>query len=317
MTNKYESEGLQSDYEPEDPERPDYYRQMLIQKLPGVVTEQLTAPGSGLMRCITDIVMANRYGSKSGFGSKLTLLENSQLVQQIENVVENAVRKTLSEVGRSKEPFNDFQIPRLNFESPEEDSKNSMGQKKQVQVVGPTPLKDDLLLHPGIGGTGVKIEPRAQYPTPTSSTFSRSPDFQFGNMERTQVGSTSPLEFDLASIIGENHLDDPLLHTTEGGPIGEIPSVTWGNNDAVFSSGMYAPIRQNSNSNVANVSGPANDQTQVFANLEQRPEDYLLGSWEFAPQVTSIQSVDSGYGSIAGPPDSAALENLDIDWFLE
>ncbi|KAI8686662.1 hypothetical protein NCS56_00326700 [Fusarium sp. Ph1] len=306
-------------YEPEVPEFPDYYRQMLIQKLPGIVTEQLRAAGPGLMRHITDDVMANQHCSTSGFGSKSNLSENPQLVRQIENVVEIALRKTLSEVDRSKEqPFNDFQIPRLNVESPEEESKNSIKQEKQVPLIGPTPLQDDFLLPPGIGGNGLKIETRAQYPTPTSSAFSRSPEFQFGNMERSQMGSTSPLELDLASMFGESHLDDSLLHTTEGGSIAELPSVTWDNNDTVFSSGMYTPIRQNSNPNVSNVSGPASDQTQAFVNLGPRPEEYLLGSWDFPPQVTSIQSVDSGYGSIAGPPDSTALDNLDLDsWLFE
>ncbi|KAJ3453956.1 hypothetical protein MRS44_018588 [Fusarium solani] len=314
-------------YEPEVPEFPDIYQQMLIQDLPRIITEQLTE--SGLMGPSTVNVMTKQQASTGGVGRKSNGERNSvirapapanqQLERQIEDVVKVAVRKFLAQVDGSNEPINDFQIPLLNVESPGDGSKGWTEEESQVQLIGLAPLQDDTLRPPapGVAKTGLGVMTRAQYPTPTSSAFIRSPED--GSMERPQMGSTSPPGLNLTSIFRDSHLDNTFLHTTGGGSIPELPSVTWGtvsSNDTVFSGDLYTAIRQNSN---PNASEPAACQNQnLFANQETRPEDYLLGSWDFAPQVTSTQSTDSGYGPIAGPPDNNGLDNLDFDdWWHE
>ncbi|KAM6532805.1 hypothetical protein FALCPG4_005855 [Fusarium falciforme] len=109
-----DAQGIPSPYyEPEVPEFPDYYRQMFLRKLPGNVTEQLIAPGSELMKHITTNAVANQQISTRDAGRKLSggytlpsstqVLAKEQLVQQIQNAVEAAVRKTLSQVDAPKQ----------------------------------------------------------------------------------------------------------------------------------------------------------------------------------------------------------------------
>lgn len=286
------------DYEPEAPEFPDCYRQMLIQKLPGIVTEQLIAQGSKLMRHMTN------QNASSG-------LESQQLSRQIENVVKDAVQKTLSQVDGSKEHAEGPQIPLLNIESPEEESKGSVEKENQMKSARPALLHNDLL-QPPVSRAGLKLETRAQYPTPTSTAFSRSPEMQFGSAE-LRVGSTSPLDIDLASMFGGGHLDTPTLMHTTGGTLSEAPGASWDTltNNTVFSGGMYTPARQNSTSTVC---GPAGGQSHdLLMNLHMGTESFLFEHLAVPPQETSVQSNDSGYDSIAGLTGGSCLDSLDFD----
>lgn len=351
---------------------------MLLRKLPGNVTDELTAPGSELMKYIATDVIANQpistreVGRKLNGGHSLTgpiqVSANQQLVEQIQSAVEAAVRKTLSQL----------KIPHLNIESPEEESKGSMEKEKQAQPIGlalpqedirrppgtigadqepetpipalspkgsafkrsqeaplvvekekrarlvrPAPRQDGLLRVPSVAGTGRKLETRAQYPTSTSSAFSRSPEVQFGSMEQTQMaepilGQSSPLEVDWATMSGEGPSDNVLLHATGGSSFPELGGLTntWDkldNSVTVFSDGMYASTGPELN---LNVSGPASAQHQgIFPVLETPLENYSLEPWDFA-EVAPIQSVDSGYESIIGPSDSNGLDDLDLDYLF-
>ncbi|KAM6530146.1 hypothetical protein FALCPG4_008270 [Fusarium falciforme] len=247
-------------YEPEVPESPDCYRQLLIQKLTRIITKRLTAPESGLMKHITANAMTNAqnlYQGTNEAGRKLNRELNltgptqvptyPQLVQQIKNVVEAAVRKTLSQVDGPKEPNNELQIPAVSVESTEVESKASINEEKQVQLTQPTLQRDNLLQPPGNAGTDLKYESRITTLSSRSSTFKCSPGVRFGDMEQSRPTEPvhtqpTPQEINWAFMFDESPLDNVLQHTTGGNPFpehGSFPGI-WDNNGLVLAGELYA-----------------------------------------------------------------------------
>jgi hypothetical protein len=294
---------------------------MFLRKLPGNVTEQLIAPGSELMKHITTNAVASQQISARDAGRKLSggytlpsstqVSAKEQLVQQIQNAVEAAVRKTLSQVDAPKKSNSEPPIPTLNFEDLEEDTKVPTEKGTQAQPAGPALLQDNLLQPQSIAGVGLKPE----YQTPTSSVLSLSPDPQFRGMAEPILlhpAGPTPEELEWRFPLDETTSDSLFQHTARESAIpepGRLANI-WDNSLTIPSGGIYASTSPGLN---LPVSGPAIVQNQgPFSVPEAQLENFQLDSWDFEP----IRSADSGYESIVGPSDSNGLENLDTHYLF-
>lgn len=219
-----------------------------------------------------------------------------QLVQQIKNVVEAAVRKTLSQVDGPEEPNNELQIPAVSVESTEVESKASINEEKQVQLTQPTLQRDNLLQSPGNAGTDLKYESRITTLSSQSSTFKCSPGVRFGDMERSRPTEPvhtqpTPQEINWAFMFDESPSDNVIQHTTGGNPFpehGNFPGI-WDNNGLVLAGELYASAGPDLNLNALE---PVNFQTsELFPRIQTPPENYLLEPWEFSREVC-LEPVD-------------------------
>ncbi|KAI8680329.1 hypothetical protein NCS57_00313300 [Fusarium keratoplasticum] len=311
-------------YEPEVPEFPDIYQQMLIEELPEIVTRRLTALDSGLVEHIKANAMANRQGSTEQDGRKpnegLDLMGStqasvgSQLEQHIQDAVKAAVKEMLSQVPVSKEPNTG---PQINVKSPKEEPNGWMKKEEQAQFEKPTQLESNLLQLPGMVGTELKLDTQTLYPTPRSLTFSRSPEVPLAAVEQNLPNPTfleqAPQETGFYSLFNENHSGNVLEHIPGVSSFPELDSLasnTW-ENLGDNSTSLTVPVYTSAGPNLSlNASGPASHQSQELLSAQgPEPESFALGPWEFSP-APAIQSVDSGYGTIIGPPTSNSFE----DW---
>ncbi|UPK96912.1 hypothetical protein LCI18_007847 [Fusarium solani-melongenae] len=307
-------------YEPEVPEFPDIYQQMLIEELPEIVTRRLTALDSGLVEHIKANTMTNRQSStgrkpNEGLDVMGTTQASvgSQLEQHIQDAVKAAVKEMLSQVPMSKEPNTG---PQINVKSPKEEPNGWMKKEEQAPFERPTLLESNLLQLPGIAGTELKLDTQTLYPTPRSLTFSRSPEVPLAAVEQTLPKPTfleqAPQETDFYSLFNENHSGNVLEHISGVSSFPELDSLgnTW-ENLGDNSAGLTGPVYTSAGPNLSlNVSGPASHQTQELLSAQgPEPENYALGPWDFSP-APAMQSVDSGYETIIAPQTSNGIE----DW---
>ncbi|RTE77572.1 hypothetical protein BHE90_007954 [Fusarium euwallaceae] len=199
-----------------------------------------------------------------------------QLVQQIKNVVEAAVRKSLSQVDLPKEPNNELQIPAVSVESTEVESKASINEEKQVQLTQPTLQRDNLLQPPGNAGTDLKYESRITTLSSQSPTFKCSPGVRFGDMEQSRPTEPvhtqpTPQEINWAFMFDESPSDNVLQHTTGVNPFpehGSFPGI-WDNNGLVLAGELYASAGPDLNLNALE---PASFQTsELFPRIQTPP----------------------------------------------
>ncbi|RSL93847.1 hypothetical protein CDV31_014545 [Fusarium ambrosium] len=312
-------------YEPEVPEFPDIYQQMLIKDLPEIVTRRLTAPESGLVEHITANAMANRHSSTREADRKpiggldlmgsTQVLVGKQLKQRIQDTVEAAVKEMLSRVDGQKEPSPELKI---NVESPDEDLSTWMKTEEYVQPARPTRPQSNLLQLPVIGGTDTKLDPRAQYPTPTSSAFDRSPEVPLAAMAEPSFLQPVLQGENFHPLFNENHPGNELEGMTGGGSFPELENLISSNWENLSSTGSIPAVPMYTSAGPSlslNVSGPTSASLQNHEFLsaqETEQESFALGPWEFSP-APAIHSVDSGYETIPCPSTSNAFGEWDVD----
>lgn len=299
-----------------------------MQDLPKIVARRLTAPESGLAEHISPNSMASRQSSTSQAGKKLNVGLDlmgstrasvcSQLEQHIQDAVKAAVKEMLSRVPVSKQPNT---WPQIIVKSPKEEPNGWMKKEEQAQFEKPTQLERNLLQLPGMVGTELKPETQTLYPTPESLTFSRSPEVSLAAVEQTLPEPSSleqaPQKNGFYSLFNDNHSGNILEHipgVTSFPELDSLVSNTWedlGDN----STSLAVPVHTSAGPNLSlNVSGPAGHQSQELLSAQgPEPESFALGPWEFSP-ASAIQSVDSEYGTIIGPPTSNSFDDSgDLD----
>ncbi|KAJ3469773.1 hypothetical protein MRS44_003893 [Fusarium solani] len=175
-------------YEPEVPEFPDYYRHILIEKLPGSIIEELTA-----------------------IANPAQISADPQLVRQVENAVKVAVRKTLLQVDGSTKSNDDFQTSHLNAEV-------QFAGMEQVQMRQTSPLEldwpllfgnnhsDDALQH--TSGAGLELWDSASN---AWGNLDNNDTFSIGWQDASADLDLSPNVSGLAS--GRNQPPLPILET--------------------------------------------------------------------------------------------------------
>ncbi|KAI8710798.1 hypothetical protein NCS52_01539800 [Fusarium sp. LHS14.1] len=296
-------------YDPEVPEIPDIYQQMLMQDLPKIVARRLTAPESGLAEHISPNGMASQQSLTSQAGRKLNggldlmsstqALPETRLEQQIQDAVKAAVKEMLSKVAGSKEPN---LKPEINGKDAEEELDGWMKKEDQVLVAKPTRRESNLLQPPGMAGTEFKVDPQTLYPTPRSrsSTFSRSPE--------VSLPAVAPQENGFYSLFPEN--SGNVLQEMNGGSLFSEFDGHAGNTGADLSNHLPVPVYTSAGSGFtlpAIESGGL--QPQPLSSFQKAElESYTLDPWG-----GFTQSMGLDHDPIFSFLDSnITLENLDF-----
>ncbi|KAI8724142.1 hypothetical protein NCS52_00271900 [Fusarium sp. LHS14.1] len=291
-------------YDPEVPEIPDIYQQMLMQDLPKIVTRRLTAPESGLAEHISPNSMASRQSLTSPGGKKLNggldLMGSTQasvVEQHIQDAVKAAVKEMLSQVPGSKEANTK---PQINVKGPEEELDEWMKKEEQVLVAKPTRRESNLLQPLGMAGTESKFDPQALYPTPRSrsSTFSRSPEVSLTAM--------APQENGFYSHFPENKSGNILQEMPEGSLFPEFGGHI-SNTSADLGNHLAVPAFTSSGSEFTQLATePVGLSNQPLSSSEKAElESYTLGPWG-----GFSQSLGSEFEPAFTFPDSNAFENF-------
>lgn len=239
-------------------------------------------------------------------------LVGTQLEQRIQDTVKAAVKEMLSQVPVSKEPNTG---PQISVKGPEEESSGWM--KKEEQLEKPNLLESNMLQIPAIPGPEMKFDPRAQYPTPRSLTFSRSPEVQLAAMDKSlpepNFLEQGPRENDFYPLFPENGSGNVLHEMAEGNLFEfdrHVSSTCAGlsNSDAALSA-LTAPVFTSAGPSFSQVAAePAGLQTQQLSSSEKAELDsYTLGPWG-----GFSQSMGSEYEPAFSYSDSNAFEILDL-----